>query len=104
MFSACLWPAPSTASGGIAGRLAGHHGGSVRHRRRRPPRPVLIDIPKDIQLAQGDLHPHLMPVDEAPAFPAAALAEAAELLAQAQKTDAVRRRRRGHGAGGAGAA
>lgn len=49
------------------------------------PGPVLIDIPKDIQLAQGDLHPHLMPVDEAPAFPAAALAEAAELLAQAHK-------------------
>ncbi|WP_276313220.1 thiamine pyrophosphate-binding protein, partial [Serratia marcescens] len=47
------------------------------------PGPVLIDIPKDIQLAQGDLHPHLMPVDEAPAFPAAALAEAAALLAQA---------------------
>lgn len=49
------------------------------------PGPVLIDIPKDIQLAQGDLHPHLMPVDEAPAFPATALAEAAELLAQAHK-------------------
>ena len=49
------------------------------------PGPVLIDIPKDIQLAQGDLHPHLMPVDEAPAFPAAVLAEAAELLAQAHK-------------------
>ncbi len=64
---------------------------------------MLIDIPKDIQLAQGDLHPHLMPVDEAPAFPAAALASGRAAGAGPQ-TDAVRRRRRGHGAGGAGTA
>lgn len=49
------------------------------------PGPVLIDIPKDIQLAQAELHPHLMPLDEAFDFPAAALVQAAELLAQAHK-------------------
>ncbi|CAI1198513.1 acetolactate synthase 2 catalytic subunit [Serratia ficaria] len=49
------------------------------------PGPVLIDIPKDIQLAQGELHPHLMPVEEAFDYPAAALAQAADLLAQARK-------------------
>ncbi|QJW58459.1 Acetolactate synthase isozyme 2 large subunit [Serratia plymuthica] len=49
------------------------------------PGPVLIDIPKDIQLAQGDLHPHLMPVVEELNYPAEELAQAAELLAQAHK-------------------
>lgn len=49
------------------------------------PGPVLIDIPKDIQLAQGELSPHLMPVDGAFDYPAAALAQAADLLAQAHK-------------------
>lgn len=49
------------------------------------PGPVLIDIPKDIQLAHGELHPHLMPVVEELNYPAAELAQAAELLAQAHK-------------------
>jgi acetolactate synthase-1/2/3 large subunit len=49
------------------------------------PGPVLIDIPKDIQLAHGELHPHLMPVEEELHYPAAELAQAVELLAQAHK-------------------
>ncbi|MFI8417240.1 acetolactate synthase 2 catalytic subunit [Serratia sp. NPDC078593] len=49
------------------------------------PGPVLIDIPKDIQLAQGDLPPHLMPVDDELIHPTEALAQAATLLAQAHK-------------------
>ncbi|TFZ48523.1 acetolactate synthase 2 catalytic subunit [Serratia proteamaculans] len=49
------------------------------------PGPVLIDIPKDIQLAHGELHPHLMPVEEELHYPAAELAQAVELLAQARK-------------------
>ncbi|KAG8212739.1 hypothetical protein J437_LFUL019679, partial [Ladona fulva] len=43
------------------------------------PGPVLIDIPKDIQLA------HLVPVVEELHYPAAEVAQAAELLAQAHK-------------------
>jgi len=46
---------------------------------------VLIDIPKDIQLAQGELRPYWMPVEEAFDYPFAALAQAAELLAKAHK-------------------
>lgn len=49
------------------------------------PGPVLIDIPKDIQLAQGELLPQLLPVESEPECPAEALAEAKALLAQAQK-------------------
>lgn len=49
------------------------------------PGPVLIDIPKDIQLAHGELHPHLVPVVEELHYPAAEVAQAAELLAQAHK-------------------
>jgi acetolactate synthase-1/2/3 large subunit len=49
------------------------------------PGPVLIDIPKDIQLAVGDLTPHLMPVEEQQVHPAAELAQAREMLAQARQ-------------------
>lgn len=49
------------------------------------PGPVLVDIPKDIQLASGDLTPHLLPVEEAIAHPHQQLAEARTLLAQAKK-------------------
>ncbi|MCS3406351.1 acetolactate synthase 2 catalytic subunit [Serratia sp. AKBS12] len=49
------------------------------------PGPVLIDIPKDIQLAQGDLPPHLMPVEDEFCHPTEALAQAATLLVQAKK-------------------
>ncbi|PLR34272.1 acetolactate synthase 2 catalytic subunit [Chimaeribacter californicus] len=49
------------------------------------PGPVLIDIPKDIQLAIGDLTPHLMPVEEQQVHPAAELAQAREMLAQARQ-------------------
>ena len=49
------------------------------------PGPVLVDIPKDIQLASGDLTPHLLPVEEAIAHPHQQLAEARTFLAQAKK-------------------
>ena len=49
------------------------------------PGPVLIDIPKDIQLAVGDLTPHLMPVEEQIVHPAAELAQARTMLAQARQ-------------------
>ena len=49
------------------------------------PGPVLIDIPKDIQLAVGDLTPHLMPVEEQIVHPAAELAQARAMLAQARQ-------------------
>lgn len=49
------------------------------------PGPVLVDIPKDIQLANGELTPHLLPVEEAIAHPHQQLAEARVLLAQAKK-------------------
>ena len=49
------------------------------------PGPVLIDIPKDIQLAVGDLTPHLMPVEEQVVHPAAELAQARAMLAQARQ-------------------
>lgn len=49
------------------------------------PGPVLIDIPKDIQLAEGDIHSHLLPVEETLRHPHAALSEAGAMLAAAQK-------------------
>lgn len=50
------------------------------------PGPVLIDIPKDIQLAQGDLPLPLCNVTPAPmSYPTAALAQAQALLAQARR-------------------
>ncbi|QNK32625.1 acetolactate synthase 2 catalytic subunit [Serratia sp. JUb9] len=49
------------------------------------PGPVLIDIPKDIQLAQADLPPHLMPVNDEFDQPMDGIEQASALLAQAQK-------------------
>ncbi len=49
------------------------------------PGPVLIDIPKDIQLASGDLTTHLVPVEAEAEHPHQALQQARTLLAQAEK-------------------
>ncbi|KLN97977.1 acetolactate synthase 2 catalytic subunit [Moellerella wisconsensis] len=49
------------------------------------PGPVLIDIPKDIQLQQAELSAYLMPVDEEFVTPVAALEQAKLLLQQASK-------------------
>ncbi|HDL8658846.1 TPA: acetolactate synthase 2 catalytic subunit [Yersinia enterocolitica] len=49
------------------------------------PGPVLIDIPKDIQLAVGELTPHLMPVEEHLIDSAAELQQALDMLATAKK-------------------
>lgn len=49
------------------------------------PGPVLIDIPKDIQLAVGELTPHLMPVEEYLVDSAAELQQAWDMLAMAKK-------------------
>ncbi|EDP8629535.1 acetolactate synthase 2 catalytic subunit [Salmonella bongori] len=49
------------------------------------PGPVLVDIPKDIQLASGDLEPYFTMVANEATFPCAAVEQARNLLAQAQK-------------------
>ena len=49
------------------------------------PGPVLVDIPKDIQVAVGELEPHFSTVEDDDAFPHADVAEARQMLAQAQK-------------------
>ncbi len=49
------------------------------------PGPVLIDIPKDIQLARGELTAYLSPVEPAPAYPAQEVQQARELLMQASR-------------------
>ncbi|NMP29706.1 acetolactate synthase 2 catalytic subunit [Rahnella sp. SAP-1] len=49
------------------------------------PGPVLVDIPKDIQLAVADLAPHLMPVEQKMAHPAAELQQAYQMIAAAKK-------------------
>ena len=49
------------------------------------PGPVLVDIPKDIQVAVGELEPHFSTVADDDAFPHADVAEARQMLAQAQK-------------------
>lgn len=49
------------------------------------PGPVLVDIPKDIQMAQGELDPHFSTVDDEMAFPQAEVAQALQMLAQSQK-------------------
>jgi len=49
------------------------------------PGPVLIDIPKDIQLAIGDLEPHFSTVESDDSFPHEAVEEARQMLAQAQQ-------------------
>lgn len=48
------------------------------------PGPVLIDIPKDIQLQQADLAPFLMPVEQDLPIQSHEVAEARELLKQSQ--------------------
>jgi len=49
------------------------------------PGPVLVDIPKDIQIANGELTPHLLPVEEEISHSAQHIAEARALMAQSHK-------------------
>lgn len=49
------------------------------------PGPVLVDIPKNIQVASGELTPHLLPVAETAAHPYQELQQARALIAQAKK-------------------
>lgn len=49
------------------------------------PRPVLVDIPKDIQLASGDLEPWFTTVENEVTFPHAEVEQARQMLAKAQK-------------------
>ncbi|WP_312122306.1 acetolactate synthase 2 catalytic subunit [Kosakonia cowanii] len=49
------------------------------------PGPVLVDIPKDIQLAVGNWEPHFVTEQEEVVFPQAEMAQAAAMLAQAKK-------------------
>ncbi|MBR9955726.1 acetolactate synthase 2 catalytic subunit [Cronobacter sakazakii] len=49
------------------------------------PGPVLIDIPRDIQLASGELEPWLSSVEDTFAVPQAELEQARALLSQAEK-------------------
>ena len=49
------------------------------------PGPVLVDIPKDIQLAVGNWEPDFVTEQEEVAFPQAEVSQAAEMLAQAKK-------------------
>ncbi|MGJ0578248.1 acetolactate synthase 2 catalytic subunit [Xenorhabdus bovienii] len=49
------------------------------------PGPVLIDLPKDIQLAQSDLAPYLIPVVSESFFPEQELEQARHMMAMAQK-------------------
>ncbi|HBL4693336.1 acetolactate synthase 2 catalytic subunit [Citrobacter sedlakii] len=49
------------------------------------PGPVLVDIPKDIQLASGALEPYFTTVESEAAFPHAEVEQARAMLAQAQK-------------------
>ncbi len=85
MFSVCHWPVLSTVSlcslwtncRGLLPRLSGG--------KLRPSSPVLVDIPKDIQMAQGDLDPHFSTVADEMAFPQAEVAQALQMLAQSQQ-------------------
>lgn len=49
------------------------------------PGPVLVDIPKDIQIAKGELAPHLLPVEEVPAHPHQHILDARAMMIQAKK-------------------
>ncbi|MDW9183304.1 acetolactate synthase 2 catalytic subunit [Escherichia coli] len=62
------------------------------------PGPVLVDIPKDIQLASGDLEPWFTTVENEVTFPMPKLSKRARCW-QKRKTDAVRWWWRGYGAG-----
>ncbi len=68
------------------------------------PGPVLVDIPKDIQLASGELEPWFTTVANEATFPQADVEQARQMLEQAKKTHAVRRRWCWYGAGSSGAA
>ncbi len=57
----------------------------LRNRRLRPSGPVLVDIPKDIQLAQVEYKAPLQAVPDEPELDQAALAEANALLAAARQ-------------------
>ena len=49
------------------------------------PGPVLVDIPKDIQVALGELEPHFSTVESDDAFPHTEVEEARQMLAQAKQ-------------------
>ncbi|WP_044866858.1 acetolactate synthase 2 catalytic subunit [Enterobacter ludwigii] len=49
------------------------------------PGPVLVDIPKDIQVALGDLEPHFSTVESDDAFPHVAVEEARQMIAHAKQ-------------------
>lgn len=49
------------------------------------PGPVLVDIPKDIQLASGELEPWFTTVDNEATFPQADVEQARQMLEQAKK-------------------
>ncbi|NDO80717.1 acetolactate synthase 2 catalytic subunit [Citrobacter sp. NCU1] len=49
------------------------------------PGPVLVDIPKDIQLASGSLEPYFSTVKNEVTFPGAEVEQARRMIAQAQK-------------------
>ncbi|PDO82327.1 acetolactate synthase 2 catalytic subunit [Kosakonia sacchari] len=49
------------------------------------PGPVLVDIPKDIQLAVGDLDPWFATVDDEHSFPQAEVEQAVQMLSQSTK-------------------
>ncbi|MDX7991228.1 acetolactate synthase 2 catalytic subunit [Xenorhabdus littoralis] len=49
------------------------------------PGPVLVDLPKDIQLAQGDFAPYLVPSSPELSLPEQELEQARQLLASSQK-------------------
>ena len=49
------------------------------------PGPVLVDIPKDIQVASGDLEPHFSTVESDNTVPDAEVEEARQMLAQAKQ-------------------
>ncbi|MBD2795027.1 acetolactate synthase 2 catalytic subunit [Xenorhabdus sp. 18] len=49
------------------------------------PGPVLIDLPKDIQLAQGDFAPYLIPIPPKFSFPKQEIELARQMLASSQK-------------------
>ncbi|PKH19626.1 acetolactate synthase 2 catalytic subunit [Enterobacterales bacterium CwR94] len=49
------------------------------------PGPVLIDIPKDIQLAKGDWLPHLLEVEEQHDYPTEEIAQARHMMAHSKK-------------------
>lgn len=49
------------------------------------PGPVLVDIPKDIQVALGDLEPHFSTVESDNAFPHVEVEEARQMISQAKQ-------------------